>query len=237
MSALIELVGVTKLYSRGAETLTVLDALGFRVEAKDFVALMGPSGSGKSTILNIVGGLDRPDAGRVEVAGSDLQALSSSELARWRSRHVGFVFQSFNLVPVLTALENVMLPLLLTPLDSKKRREQAAFALDVVGLSDRLHHRPRQLSGGQEQRVAIARAIATDPDIVLADEPTGDLDRESATAIMDLLGRLNTELGKTFVVVTHDPMVGERAKRTLRLDKGVLIDAGRRSASSMGGAR
>jgi len=235
LSALIDLVGVTKRYSRGAETLTVLDALQFHVEAKDFVALMGPSGSGKSTILNIVGGLDRPDAGRVEVAGSDLQALSSSELARWRSRHVGFVFQSFNLVPVLTALENVMLPLLLTPLDAKKRREQAAFALDVVGLADRMHHRPRQLSGGQEQRVAIARAIATDPDIVLADEPTGDLDRESATAIMDLLGRLNTELGKTFVVVTHDPMVGERAKRTLRLDKGVLREAGRGSTASVRG--
>lgn len=224
MNPMIEMSGVTKRYSRGNETLTVLDSLDFRVEGGDFVALMGPSGSGKSTILNIVGGLDRPDAGRVVVAGNELGGMSSSALARWRSTHIGFVFQSFNLMPVLTALENVMLPLLLTPLSGAERKKQAEFALDVVGLSDRMTHRPQQLSGGQEQRVAIARAIATDPDLILADEPTGDLDRDSATAIMELLQRLNTEMGKTFVVVTHDQMVGERARRTAHLDKGVLVD-------------
>ncbi len=222
---IIEMSGVTKSYRRGGETLTVLDALDFRVDTGDFVALMGPSGSGKSTMLNIVGGLDRPDVGRVVVAGQPLDALSSSALARWRSRHIGFVFQSFNLVPVLSAKENVMLPLLLTPLSGAERRKQAEFALDVVGLSDRMGHRPKQLSGGQEQRVAIARAIATDPDLVLADEPTGDLDRESATSVMELLERLNQELGKTFLVVTHDPMVGERAKRTVHMDKGAILDA------------
>ena len=226
MSRIVEMSGVSKKYKRGGEVLTVLDRMDFVVEAQDFVALMGPSGSGKSTILNIVGGLDRPDEGQVRVAGADLGGMSSSALAKWRANHIGFVFQSFNLVPVLTAMENVMLPLLLTPLGAKQRKEQAAFALEVVGLSDRKDHRPRQLSGGQEQRVAIARAIATDPDLVLADEPTGDLDRESATAVMELLERLNNELGKTFVVVTHDPMVGERARRTLHLDKGVLVDSG-----------
>ncbi len=225
MELMIDMQGVSKRYSRGNETLTVLDALDFQVEAGDFVALMGPSGSGKSTILNIVGGLDVPDSGKVIVAGSELGSMSSGALARWRSKHIGFVFQSFNLMPVLTALENVMLPLLLTPLSAKERRKQAEFALDVVGLADRMTHRPKQLSGGQEQRVAIARAIATDPDLILADEPTGDLDRESATSIMELLQRLNTELGKTFAVVTHDTMVGERARRTVNLDKGVLVDS------------
>jgi putative ABC transport system ATP-binding protein len=224
MNAMIEMQGVSKRYSRGNETLTVLDSLDFQVDAGDFVALMGPSGSGKSTILNIAGGLDRPDSGRVSVAGSDLGAMSSSALAPWRSVHIGFVFQSFNLMPVLTALENVMLPLLLTPLRSSERKKQAEFALDVVGLSDRMTHRPKQLSGGQEQRVAIARAIATDPDLILADEPTGDLDRESATSVMELLQRLNKEMGKTLVVVTHDPMVGELAQRTAHLDKGLLVD-------------
>ena len=225
MSAIIEMQGVRKCYHRGSETLTVLDGLDLTLEAGSFVALMGPSGSGKSTILNLVGGLDVPDAGTIRVAGQDVTAMSRGKLPGWRARHVGFVFQSFNLVPVLSALENVMLPLLLTPLSRKERRKQAEFALEIVGLSDRAGHRPRQLSGGQEQRVAIARAIATDPDLVLADEPTGDLDRESATAIVDLMQRLNTELGKTFVIVTHDPAVGDRAGTTLHLDKGLLVDA------------
>jgi putative ABC transport system ATP-binding protein len=224
MNAMIDMQGVSKRYSRGNETLTVLDSLDFQVDVGDFVALMGPSGSGKSTILNIAGGLDRPDSGRVSVAGSELGAMSSSALAPWRSVHIGFVFQSFNLMPVLTALENVMLPLLLTPLRASERKKQAEFALDVVGLGDRMSHRPKQLSGGQEQRVAIARAIATDPDLILADEPTGDLDRESATAVMELLQRLNKEMGKTLVVVTHDSMVGDLAQRTAHLDKGVLVD-------------
>ncbi|MCB9896813.1 MAG: ABC transporter ATP-binding protein [Planctomycetes bacterium] len=231
MSAIIEMRGISKTYRRGGEVLKVLDEVDLTVEAGDFVALMGPSGSGKSTILNLVGGLDRPDGygkgqagGKILVAGLDVTAMSDRELPNWRARHIGFVFQAFNLVPVLTAYENVLLPLLLTPLDRAQRKKQAEFALEVVGLADRMHHRPRQLSGGQEQRVAIARAIATDPDIVLADEPTGDLDRASADAVMDLLERLNTEMGKTFMVVTHDPMVGERARRTMHVDKGLLVD-------------
>jgi len=226
MSALIQARGVTKRYHRGGETLVVLDALDLDVESGDFVALMGPSGSGKSTILNLVGALDRPDAGEITVAGETITSMKRSGLAPWRARHIGFIFQAFNLVPVLTAYENVMLPLLLTPLSKAERKKQAEFALDIVGLSDRMHHRPSQLSGGQEQRVAIARAIGTDPDLVLADEPTGDLDRESASDVMDLMARLNDELGKTFVVVTHDGMVGDRAKRLLHLDKGVLAERG-----------
>jgi putative ABC transport system ATP-binding protein len=220
--AIIEMHGVTKRYSRGGETLTVLDRLDLAVPAGDFVALMGPSGSGKSTILNLVGGLDSVDEGRIEVAGQDISSMSRSDLPAFRARHIGFIFQAFNLVPVLTAWENVMLPLLLTPLDKAARRVQAEFALEVVGLADRMHHRPKQLSGGQEQRVAIARALATDPDLILADEPTGDLDRDSANAIMDLLRRLNVELKKTLLVVTHDHVAAERARRVLHLDKGVL---------------
>jgi putative ABC transport system ATP-binding protein len=222
--ALIEMHGVTRRYQRGGETLTVLDALDLKVPAGDFVALMGPSGSGKSTILNLVGGLDAPDSGTIVVNGVDITAMSARELPDWRARHIGFVFQSFNLVPVLTAYENVLLPLQLTPLSRADRRRQAEFALEVVGLSDRMHHRPSQLSGGQEQRVAIARAIATDPEIVLADEPTGDLDRDSANAIMDLLRRLTDELKKTLLVVTHDDIAAQRTKRVLHLDKGVLLD-------------
>jgi putative ABC transport system ATP-binding protein len=220
--AIIQMERVTKHYQRGGETLTVLNNLDLSVPAGDFVALMGPSGSGKSTILNLVGGLDTVDSGRILVADADVTAMSRSELPDFRARHIGFVFQSFNLVPVLTAWENVMLPLLLTPLTRAERRKQAEFALDVVGLKDRMHHRPKQLSGGQEQRVAIARALATDPDIILADEPTGDLDRDSANAVMDLLRRLNTELKKTLVVVTHDQIAAQRARRVLHLDKGVL---------------
>jgi putative ABC transport system ATP-binding protein len=225
MSHVIQLSGVTRTYRRGGESLCVLDNLDLTVEAGEIVALMGPSGSGKTTILNLIGGLDRADSGTITVAGETISDLPERRLPAWRARHIGFVFQAFNLVPVLTARENVMLPLLLTPLSSKERRKQADFALEIVGLSDRADHRPRQLSGGQEQRVAIARAIASDPDIVLADEPTGDLDRQSATDVMDLLGRLNKELGKTFVVVTHDELVGSRAGRVLQLDKGVLVDS------------
>ena len=224
--AIIEMRGVTKRYERGGQTLTVLDKLDLDVPQGDFVAMMGPSGSGKSTILNLVGGLDTSDEGRITVAGSEVSSMSRGQLAEWRSRHIGFVFQAFNLVPVLTALENVLLPLQLQPLSRAERRKQAEFALSIVGLTDRMHHRPKQLSGGQEQRVAIARAIATDPDIILADEPTGDLDRESANAIMDLLRRLNLELKKTLVVVTHDEMAAQRAQRVLHLDKGRLLDRG-----------
>jgi putative ABC transport system ATP-binding protein len=219
---MITMQGVTKRYERGGQTLTVLDRLDLSVPTGDFVALMGPSGSGKTTILNLVGGLDTPDEGRISVAGQEITDMSRAELPAWRARHVGFVFQAFNLVPVLTALENVLLPLNLQPLTRAERRKQAEFALEVVGLSDRMHHRPRQLSGGQEQRVAIARAIVTDPDLVLADEPTGDLDRESANVVMDLLRRLNDEMKKTLVVVTHDPVAADHARRVLHLDKGVL---------------
>jgi len=222
--AIIEMSGVTKRYQRGGETLTVLDNLDLAVPEGDFIAMMGPSGSGKTTILNLVGGLDSADSGRIVVADTEVSALSPSRLPDWRARHIGFVFQAFNLVPVLTAFENVMLPLALTPLSRAERKKQAEFALDVVGLTDRMHHRPNQLSGGQEQRVAIARALATDPDIILADEPTGDLDRDSANAIMDLLRRLNDEMKKTLLVVTHDEHAAERARRVLHLDKGVLLE-------------
>lgn len=231
MSAFIELRGVSKTYHRGGEALKVLEDLDLDIPRQDFVAMMGPSGSGKTTILNIIGGLDSPDTGTVTVAGTELTAYSASQLPSWRARHVGFVFQSFNLVPVLTARENVMLPLLLTPLSRAERRKQAEFALEVVGLSDRAGHRPSQLSGGQEQRVAIARAIATDPDVIVADEPTGDLDRDSANEIMSLLARLNAELEKTILIVTHDQVAAEACKRSLHLDKGVLVEAGRSGAA------
>ncbi|MGE3163860.1 MAG: ABC transporter ATP-binding protein [Planctomycetota bacterium] len=222
MTACIEMRGVSKTYSRGGESLVVLDRLDLDVPTGDFVALMGPSGSGKSTILNLAGGLDQPDVGSVTVAGAELHELSASELGKWRACSVGFVFQAFNLLPVLTAFENVHLPLLLTPLSRKERRQRAEFALEIVGLTDRMNHRPKQLSGGQEQRVAIARAIVTDPTLILADEPTGDLDRDTANEIMDLLRRLNDELSKTIVMVTHDSMAASRARRTLHLDKGLL---------------
>ncbi|HZJ72168.1 MAG TPA: ABC transporter ATP-binding protein [Planctomycetota bacterium] len=235
--AIIEMRGVTKRYERGGQTLTVLDRLDLDVPQGDFVALMGPSGSGKSTILNLVGGLDSSDEGRITVAGNEVSSMSRGQLAEWRSRHIGFVFQAFNLVPVLTALENVLLPLQLQPLSRAERRKQAEFALSIVGLTDRMHHRPKQLSGGQEQRVAIARAIASDPDIILADEPTGDLDRESANAVMDLLRRLNVELKKTLLVVTHDEVAAQRAQRTLHLDKGLLLDRGTAAAPAAAAAR
>lgn len=223
---LAQMRGVTKVYRRGGEDLRVLDGLDLDVTAGEMLALMGPSGSGKSTILNLLGGLDRPDAGRIVVQGTEITDLSSDALASWRARHVGFVFQAFNLIPVLTALENVELPLLLTPLSRARRREHAAYALEIVGLADRMHHRPKQLSGGQEQRVAIARAVATDPTMVLADEPTGDLDRASADGVLDILSRLVAEHGKTVAMVTHDPAAARRATRTLHLEKGVLVEQG-----------
>ncbi len=231
-AVLARMRGVTKTYKRGGETLVVLDGLDLDLAGGELLALMGPSGSGKSTILNLLGGLDRPDSGTIEVEGTDLGALSRNDLAAWRARHVGFVFQSFNLIPVLTALENVELPLLLTPLSRAKRREHAEYALEIVGLTDRMHHRPRQLSGGQEQRVAIARAVATDPTMVLADEPTGDLDRASADAVMDILQRLSQEHGKTIAMVTHDPLAAAHATRLLHLEKGVLVEKGTANGSA-----
>jgi len=220
--ALIQLKDLTKTYTRGGETLRVLDNLALSMERGGFYALMGPSGSGKTTLLNLIGGIDRADHGEIRIGGIDLAHLSNAELARWRAASVGFVFQGFNLMPVLTALENVELPLLLTDLSRSQRREHAQYALELVGLSDRMHHKPGQLSGGQEQRVAIARAIVTDPTLILADEPTGDLDRKSAQAVLELLTRLNVELGKTILMVTHDPAAAEVARTVVHLDKGRL---------------
>jgi putative ABC transport system ATP-binding protein len=219
----IEVAEVYKSYRRDSLEIPVLRNISLSIPGQEFLALMGPSGSGKTTLLNLIAGIDRPTRGIVRVAGTELNALGESDLARWRARHIGFIFQFYNLIPVLTALENVELPLLLTPLSKKERREHAELALQVVGLSDRLHHHPRQLSGGQEQRVAIARAIVTDPTLLVADEPTGDLDKVSAEEVLDLLGRLNTEFSKTIVMVTHDPRAAERARTVRHLDKGVLV--------------
>jgi len=213
-----------KVFHRGSERIDVLQGLDLEIPRGDFLALMGPSGSGKTTLLNLLGGLDQPTQGTIEVDGKRIDRLSSGELARWRAQNIGFVFQLYNLLPVLTARRNVELPLLLTPLSRKERKQHVATALDVVGLSDRAGHYPRQLSGGQEQRVGIARAIVTDPTLLLADEPTGDLDRKSGDEILDLLQALNTEHGKTVVMVTHDPLAAARARRTLYLDKGVLSE-------------
>lgn len=220
--SMIRVRSLTKRYQRGGETLTVLDRLDLEMEEGRFYALMGPSGSGKTTLLNLVGGLDTADEGELIVAGENLAELSADELAHWRAANVGFVFQGFNLIGVLTARENVELPLKLTPLSGAQRRQQAETALKLVGLGDRMNHRPRQLSGGQEQRVAIARAIATDPKVILADEPTGDLDRKSAEQVLDLLVRLNREFKKTILMVTHDPAAAERAQSIVHLDKGQL---------------
>jgi putative ABC transport system ATP-binding protein len=211
-----------KVYERGSERIDVLQGVDMEVPVGDFVALMGPSGSGKTTLLNLIGGLDRPTEGTLEVAGRQLGTLNDGQLTRWRAENVGFVFQLYNLLPVLTAERNVELPLLLTHLSKRERREHVAAALDLVGLSDRAKHYPRQLSGGQEQRVGIARAIVTDPKILLCDEPTGDLDRKAGDEILDLIQALNREHGKTIVMVTHDPHAATRANRTLHLDKGVL---------------
>jgi putative ABC transport system ATP-binding protein len=219
---LIRLEDVRKVYRRDSIEIPVLESLTFEIEAGDFVALMGPSGSGKTTLLNLLGGIDRPTAGRVVIGGEDVSGLPEGKLSSWRARNVGFIFQLYNLIPVLTAFENVELPLLLTRLSRHERREHVLAALDIVSLSDRVKHYPRQLSGGQEQRVAIARAIVSDPVLLLADEPTGDLDARSAEEILTLLERLNGEFKKTIVMVTHDPHAARRAKRLLHLDKGVL---------------
>ncbi len=219
---LIEVEDLFKSYRRDSLEIPVLRNIRFAVAQGEFVALMGPSGSGKTTLLNLIAGIDKPTSGRIRIAGTDITELSETELAVWRSRNVGFIFQFYNLIPVLTALENVELPLLLTPLSKKQRRAHAETALAVVGLAERMQHFPRQLSGGQEQRVAIARAIATDPVILVADEPTGDLDKTSAEEVLDLMDRLNRELNKTILMVTHDPRAAERARSVRHLDKGEL---------------
>lgn len=219
---LVDIKGVDKVFRRGSEEIHVLGGLDLQIPEGEFLALMGPSGSGKSTLLNLMGGLDRPTEGKVEVGGQRIDRLSERGLAAWRARHVGLVFQFYNLLPVLTAERNVELPLLLTRLSKKQRREHVATALDVVGLSHRTKHFPRQLSGGEQQRVGIARAIVTDPTLLLCDEPTGDLDRKSSDEILDLLQALNREQGKTIVMVTHDPHAAARAGRVVYLDKGRL---------------
>lgn len=219
---IIELRRVSKAYHKGEADIHPLDDLSLTIDQGDFVALMGPSGSGKTTLLNLLGGLDTPTSGEVIVCGQDLAELNSRQLARWRSDHVAYIFQAYNLLPVLTAYQNVELPLTLLPLSRSERREHAIQALEIVGLSHRMHHRPDELSGGQEQRVAIARALASDPHLLLADEPTGDLDAHSAQEIMSLLVSLNRDHGKTIIIVTHDPKVAHMAHRQLHLDKGVL---------------
>lgn len=220
---IVELKGVSKSYERGKESVQVLNDLNLSVKKGSFEAFMGPSGSGKSTLLNLIAGIDQASRGEVKVTGQDLTKMNDGQLAKFRSSTMGFIFQQYNLLPVLTALENVELPLLLTNLGSADRKKRAQTALKVVGLEDRMGHYPRQLSGGQEQRVAIARAIVNDPQIIVADEPTGDLDRKSADEILTLLGKLNTEFGKTILMVTHDPLAAERASILRKLDKGQLL--------------
>jgi putative ABC transport system ATP-binding protein len=220
--AAIEIRDVYKEYQRDSQHIPVLTGLSLDIAEGGYVALMGPSGSGKTTLLNLIGGIDRPTRGEIHVKGTDISKLSGRKLAEWRSRHIGFIFQLYNLIPVLTALQNVELPLLLVKMSGKERAQRAKTALELVGLSDRVGHYPRQLSGGQEQRVAIARALVSDPAVLLADEPTGDLDRKSADEILGLLERLNREFKKTIVMVTHDPHAAERAQSMVHLDKGVL---------------
>lgn len=223
---LVEVRNVTKEYRKGEQRITPLKDVSLDVEPGDFVSLMGASGSGKSTLLNLIAGIDRPSSGQIVVAGHEITRLSRTQLANWRAAHVGYIFQLYNLIPVLTAWENVELPLLLLPLSSAERRTRVTVALEAVGLTDRADHYPRQLSGGQEQRVGIARAIVTDPTLLLCDEPTGDLDRKSGNEILDLLQTLNREHGKTIVMVTHDPQAADRASRVLHLEKGTLMEAG-----------
>ncbi len=222
--ALIDLRDVTKSYRRDQIEIPVLDGVTITVDGGDFLGLMGPSGSGKSTLLNLLAGIDRPTRGSIRIGDVEISSLSERALAGWRARHIGFIFQLYNLIPVLTAFENVELPLLLTRLSKKQRRDHVMTALGIVGLGDREKHYPRQLSGGQEQRVAIARAIVTDPTLLLADEPTGDLDAKSAGEVLTLLQRLNQEFRKTIVMVTHDPHAAERAARLLHLEKGTLVE-------------
>ena len=223
---IVEIRNLYKSYLRGNQVVPVLNDITFDIAGGEFLALMGPSGSGKSTLLNLIAGIDKADSGAIHVGGVDITALSETDLAKWRAMNVGFIFQFYNLIPVLTAYENVELPLLLTRLSRKERREHVETALSVVSLTDRMDHYPGQLSGGQQQRVAIARAIVTDPTILVADEPTGDLDRTSAEEIMELMDRLNTESGKTVIMVTHDPRAAGKAHNIRHLDKGVLNDAG-----------
>ena len=225
MTPLVSVKDVHKYFTRGSERIDVLKGVNLAIASGDFLALMGPSGSGKTTLLNLMGGLDLPTGGSVEVGGVDLGRIGGASLSRWRSRNIGFVFQLYNLLPVLTAERNVELPLLLTSLSKSERRKRVAIALKVVGLADRAKHYPRQLSGGQEQRVGIARAIVTDPTLLLCDEPTGDLDRKAGDEILDLLQTLNRDHGKTIVMVTHDPHAADRATHTLQLEKGTLMEA------------
>jgi len=223
MSALIQLNNISKSYYRDSLEIPVLNNIDMEVPEGEFIALMGPSGSGKTTLLNLIGGIDKPSAGKVVIADKEISGFGESALAKWRSDNVGFIFQFYNLIPVLTAFDNVELPLLLTNLSKAERKKRVEFALGVVGLGDRMYHSPKQLSGGQEQRVAIARAIVTDPMIIVADEPTGDLDKTSADEILTLMDRLNKEFKKTIVMVTHDPHAAERAHITRHLDKGVFV--------------
>ena len=225
MTTLVKLRNVTKTYQRGPEKLTVLRGVDLDIESGEFVAMMGPSGSGKTTLLNLIGGLDTPSGGEVEIEGERIDRMSAGQLASWRSRHVGFVFQFYNLMPTLSAQKNVELPLLLTRLGAKERARRAQIALTLVGLADRRSHRPNELSGGQQQRVAIARAIVSDPTFLICDEPTGDLDRQSAEEVLGLLQLLNREHGKTIIMVTHDPKAAEYAGHVIHLDKGELVDA------------
>jgi putative ABC transport system ATP-binding protein len=222
--SMVEVRSVSKVYQRGKQKIEVLHGLTLDIPKGDFVALMGPSGSGKTTLLNLIGGLDQPSSGEIRVGGSRIDQLSSGQLAHWRAHNVGFVFQLYNLMPVLSAERNVELPLLLTKLSSAERKKNVAVALQVVGLADRAKHKPKELSGGQEQRVAIARALVSDPQLLVCDEPTGDLDRKTADEILGLLQVLNREHGKTIVIVTHDPKAAEFARRTLHLEKGQLLE-------------
>ncbi len=225
MSTLVSLRNLTKTYQRGPEKIDVLHGIDLDIDSGDFIALMGPSGSGKTTLLNLIGGLDSPTGGQIDIAGQRIDQMNSGQLAHWRSNNVGFVFQFYNLMPMLTAQKNVELPLLLTNLGAAQRKRNAEIALELVGLKDRARHRPTELSGGQQQRVAIARAIVSDPTFLICDEPTGDLDRHSAEEILGLLQQLNREHGKTIVMVTHDPKAAEYATHTIHLDKGTLADA------------
>jgi putative ABC transport system ATP-binding protein len=225
MDTLVQISNVRKVYRREAFEVPVLNGITLDVPRGDFLALMGPSGSGKTTLLNLIAGIDRPTGGRITVDGREISRFNESALASWRARHVGFIFQLYNLIPVLNAFENVELPLLLTKLSKKQRRQHVEAALNIVGLGDRMFHYPRQLSGGQEQRVAIARAVVTDPTIIVADEPTGDLDAKNAQETLDLLQQLNQEFEKTIVMVTHDPKAAQHAKRTLHLEKGLLVES------------
>ena len=231
MSTLVSLIDVVKRYQRGKQSVEVLHGVNLSIEQGEFLALMGPSGSGKTTLLNLIAGLDQPTAGEVTVAGERIDRLSGGKLAKWRARHIGFVFQFYNLLPVLSAARNVEVPLLLTNLSSKQRKQNVRAVLELVGLADRATHKPSELSGGQQQRVSIARALVADPTLLVCDEPTGDLDRENAEEILRLLQMLNRQQGKTIIMVTHDPLAADHASRILHVDKGRLVDSTERSAA------